>query len=244
MKIEPSEPQYSDISDSERTNAESSFSSTESTMQTVVEVEKEEKPVNYQSPLHDHQYFHISFYGSGIAEEEKKTVEDSTEADETNPDNSEGMVITNTQTASKASKHTINSLLKLTPTPAPRATIPMPMQMQVPLVKPVPNLLPTIPERFKRNSGIRQPSPVNFMQRTMSNTSTITTVQTPTTVIRPIARPISYPNPSIFVAAPLPLNFNAPVTMFQHQGSVIRHPVYYIRFCQPPTHQFYPNNLL
>lgn len=241
---EPSEPQYSDISDSETTTAESSFNSTESTMPTVAEVKKEEKPLGL--PYDDHQYSRISFYGSGITEGEQKTVENSTEVDETKPDKGEEIVSTNTQTASKANNHTINSLLDLTPTPAARTTVPMPMPtvipMQVSSVKPVPNLLPSIPERFKRNKGIRQPSPVHFMQHTMPNTSTVTTVQAPTTVIRPIARPVPQPNPSIFVAAPLP--FNAPVTMLQHQGSVNRHPVYYIRFCQPPSHQFYPNNLL
>lgn len=256
IKIEPSEPQYSDISDSEittaaaTTTAEPSFNGTDSTMPTEAETKQKEKPVNCQLPYDDHQYSRISFYGSGITEGEQKMAKDLSNADETKSDKTEEIVTTNAQTVSKANKHTINSLLQLTPRSAPKPSVPMPMprvipfSMQMPSVKPVPNLLPTIPDRFKRNNGMRQPSPVHFMQHTMSGTSTITTVQAQNAIIRPIARQIPYPNPNIFVAAPLPLNFNAPVTMFQQQGSVMRHPVYYIRFCQPPTQQFYPNNLL
>ncbi|XP_055298185.1 uncharacterized protein LOC129566354 [Sitodiplosis mosellana] len=218
IKTEPCKPQYSDISDSETTTTESSFNSTES-MPAVAVVKNEERPVSYQLPYHDHQYSRISFYGSGM-------VEDSAKVDETKPVKSEETVSTNTQTMPKANKHTIKSLLKKT--------------------MPVPNLLPTIPHRFKQNNGLRQPSPVCFMQHTISSTSTITTVQAPT-VIRPIPRPIPpRPSPSVFVSAPMPISFNAPVAMLHHhhQGPVIRHPVYFIRFCEPPTHQFYPNNLL
>lgn len=135
----------------------------------------------------------------------------------------------NIQTTLKTNKHTVKNMLKSTPSP-----------------KLAPNLLPTtFPYRYKQNNGLQQTSPVCFVQHSVSSTSTVTTVQAPTTVYRPIPRPYPQPHPSVFVTAPI--NFGAPVTMLHrpvHQGSMTRQPIYYIRICEPPQHQFFSNNIL
>lgn len=219
IKTEPSKSQYSDISDSE-TTANSSINSTESMPADAV-VKSEERPT-YQLPYHDHQYSCISFYGNGMGE-------DSSKADETKSSNPPIEPKANTQTALKTNKHTVKHLLKSTSSP-----------------KSIPNSLPsTFPYRFKQNNGLQQPSPVCFVQHSISTTSTVTTVQASTTVYRPIPRPIPQPHPSVFVTSPI--GFGAPVMMLNrpvHQGSVIRQPIYYIRLCEQPQHQFFPNNLL
>lgn len=269
----PCKPKYSNTSDTD--TAESPAKSDVSLVSNadmniaskfVPAVEIDKKPIGLQLPYHDHQYSRISFYGSGITEENEKKQENvsvhigqtlvtNTIVKSTPKTTTKTTTRTTTKTSTKSTPKSVSKVAtKITPKAVKKVT-PKIVTGSVSkknlgggesLLKPreVPPLQPLL-YRFNPTNGLRQTSPANVMPKIVVPS---TTVPLPTTVVRPnnyrstvirntnMFQPVAYSNQSIFMNSPMQVNFQHPVTVVQR--SVIRQPVYYVSLCEPPKSRF------
>lgn len=269
----PCKPKYSNTSDTD--TAESPAKSDVSLVSNadmniaskfVPAVEIDKKPIGLQLPYHDHQYSRISFYGSGITEENEKKQENvsvhigqtlvtNTIVKSTPKTTTKTTTRTTTKTSTKstpksvpkvATKITPKAVKKVTPKIVTGSVSKKNLGGGESLLKPreVPPLQPLL-YRFNPTNGLRQTSPANVMPKIVVPS---TTVPLPTTVVLPnnyrstvirntnMFQPVAYSNQSIFMNSPMQVNFQHPVTVVQR--SVIRQPVYYVSLCEPPKSRF------